>query len=128
MSDGRPPVVRNAGNAREVRSAERLEKRRRERLLAVTKQVMSTAEGREFLRRQLEGLGIFHSIMATSAMIYYNAGRQDAGHELLALLVAADGDAYLLMEIEAREREKAEDREVEATHTKTVDQTIPDED
>lgn len=121
MAD-RPAQVRNAGDISEVRRAERTGKRAHERELAVTRAVMATVEGREFLRNQLEALGVFRSIWRASSEIYYLAGRQDAGHQLMALLTAADETAYLQMEAEARERRRRADLDTEAGHTAPLEQ------
>jgi hypothetical protein len=61
--------------------------------------------------------GVFESVWSPSALIHYNAGRQDQGHKLIALLVQVDEEGYLLMEREARQRARRTDREVEATLT-----------
>jgi hypothetical protein len=109
--------VRNAGDSAEVKRAERAEKLARERALAVTREVLATVDGREFLRNQLETLGVFRSIWCPNAEIHYRAGKQDAGHELMALLIEADGAAYLQMEAEARARRARADVDIDAGHT-----------
>jgi hypothetical protein len=50
------------------------------------------------------------------------AGRQDVGHELLALCMQAGKDLYLLMETEARNRQERDDREIDATQTARADE------
>lgn len=120
MAD-RPAHTRNAGDIGDVRRADRAAKRARERELTVTRAVLATVDGREFLRNQLEVLGVFRSIWRANAEIHYLAGRQDAGHELMALLTEADEAAYLQMETEARERRKRADIETEAGHTAPLD-------
>lgn len=123
----RAAVVRNAGDSAQVKRAERADKRALDRQLAVTRAVMSTLDGREFLRNQLEILGVFKSIWRANAEIHYLAGRQDAGHELMALLVQADEVAYLQMEAEARDRRKKADAETDAGHTAPLEQHEGDE-
>jgi hypothetical protein len=123
----RPAHVRNAGDVSDVKRAERAARRARERELTVTRAVMATVEGREFLRNQLELLGVFRSIWRPSAEIHYLAGRQDAGHELMALLAEADEAAYLQMETEARERRRRADVEMDAGHTAPLEQHEGDE-
>lgn len=123
----RPVQVRNAGDVADVKRAERAMKRARARELDVTRAVLATVEGREFLRNQLELLGVFRSIWRANAEIHYLAGRQDAGHELMALLVEADEPAYLQMETEARERRRRADLEMAAGHVAPLAQHEGDE-
>lgn len=120
MAD-RPASVRNAGDISDVRRADRAAKRARDRELDVTRAVLATVEGREFLRNWLEALGVFRSIWRPNAEIHFLAGRQDVGHELMALLSEADEAAYLQMETEARARRKRTDIETEAGHTARLD-------
>ena len=74
--------------------------------------MLNTVEGRYTLWTLLEDLGIFRSIWDPSARIHYNAGRQDAGHELMARIIAADPNRYEQMEREARARAKRLDSEM----------------
>lgn len=111
-----------------MKRAGRDEARARERELTVTRAVLSTYEGREFLRNLLETLGTFRTVMASETHeIYYRAGRQDVGHQLMASLIDADGAGYLSMEAEARERVKQADRATDAAHTAPLEQIEPED-
>jgi hypothetical protein len=80
--------------------------------------VMQTAAGRVVMWDLLARCKVFESIYESSSKIYYNAGRQDFGHELMALLLDLDdGRLYVQMEAEARARATRELRGNEAAHT-----------
>ena len=115
MSDQRA-LVRNAADPQQVRRAARKEADAEAMLLAGLKELQATPTGRFVFRSLLERLGVFRSVWENSARIHYNAGRQDAGHELMALLVQADENAYELMEREARARSQKQARENDAVH------------
>jgi hypothetical protein len=51
-----------------------------------------------------------------SAEIHYLAGLQDSGHRIMARILDADENLYLLMESEARALGKRENAETEAVH------------
>jgi hypothetical protein len=108
-----PDQVRRAG--RKVADLERIS-------LESMRVVMKTQEGRFVMWSLLERFGIFRSIWENSAKIHYNAGRQDAGHELQALLLQASEGDYDLMCREARARAQKAERENAATHQSRVDQ------
>lgn len=114
MRDG---VVRDTSDARQVKYARRLERRREQLFRASLRAVMSTEAGRAVCWDFISRAGVFHSIWDNSARIHYNAGRQDFGHEMMAEVLETDEALYLLMEQEARNRLKKEQREVDATHT-----------
>jgi len=109
--------VRNAADAEQVKRAERKTVRREAIRAANIKAVMSTVEGRAFVWDLLERARVFESIWHPSAAIHYNAGRQDFGHELQALVLGVDEDSYDLMAREARGRAKREGIETDAQHT-----------
>ncbi len=110
--------VQNAADPRQVRRAERKERRSENRRLAAYKAMLGTAEGRYVFWDLLSKARIFGSIFHPSgSSLYYNAGRQDFGHELVADLIRADDDGYLLMEREQRARDKSDASELEAAHT-----------
>lgn len=67
--------------------------------------LLKMVEGRRFLWSELARLGVSRSVVHSSgSMTYYNAGRQDAGHELMALIERADQDALFVMRKEAVQR------------------------
>lgn len=110
-------LVRNAGDRDQVRRAERMARRRGARFTDALRGVLATPAGRIVAWELLHRARVYESIWDPSSKIHYNAGRQDFGHELLALIVEADGTLYLEMEREARAYQQAEDRETDAAHT-----------
>lgn len=115
-------LTANAGNPRAVKHAGRVEERERQQLAAVTLETMGTYAGRMFCRLMLERLGVFRSIWSPNAEIHYRAGRQDAGHELMALLLETSEELYLTMEQEALTRAKKQRTETEAMNTQSLEE------
>lgn len=112
--------VRNAADREQVTRAGRREREREVRRLAIIRGVLETTSGREFCWNLLTAAGVFKSVWHSSALIHYNSGRQDFGHELMADLIRADEGAYELMNREARERARRANAETEAAHTATA--------
>ena len=110
--------VRNAADPRQVRRAERKERSTESRRLAAYRATLGTPEGRFVFWDLLTKARIYESIFHPSgSSLYYNTGRQDFGHELIADLLRADEDGYVLMEREQRARAKSDASETEAAHT-----------
>ena len=78
----RQAFVRNAADPRQVRTGERLEKRRIERFTQALAAVLNTPEGRIVLATYLEHAGIERSPWTASAEIHYNVGWQDFGRAM----------------------------------------------
>lgn len=114
--------VRNAADPQQVKRAARRERRAEDRQRRWVWTVMSSPEGRAFVWSLLERAGVFGSIYHPSSQIYYLAGRQDFGHELMAEVLAADEELYLRMEQEARERARFDARATEAGHTASAEE------
>lgn len=110
-------LTRNAAQGQDVKNARRLERRREERNRQYLYAVMNTAAGRAFVWSWIGRLGVFGSIWEANARIHYNAGRQDAGHELMAAVIDVAPDLWQLMETEARQQAKRDEAEVVATQT-----------
>ena len=117
MTDARVAQVLNAADRDQVRRAGRKDRDRAARVATDAAAVLASTHGRRFCWDLLERAGVYRSIWDPTARIHYNAGRQDFGHELMALLVSAQPDLYLLMEQEARARQKRDDAETDAAHT-----------
>ena len=109
--------VRNAADPQQVKRAGRRERDKRRRTTDALKATLATPAGRITLWTLLERAGIFGSIYRQSSEIYYLAGRQDFGHELLASILEADEDGYLLMEREAREWARRDNAAIDAAAT-----------
>lgn len=109
--------VRNAADPQQVKRAARRQQRRDERRIDYYRTVLGTPAGRFVFWDLLASAGVFRSIYHASALIHYNAGRQDFGHELIATLVEADEELYQIMEREMRALAKRDAAETEAGHT-----------
>lgn len=116
-ADERRAEVRNAADPEQVYRAGRKDKRKESARRQLYAAILATVDGRAFCWALLEKAKVFESIWHPSALIHYNAGRQDFGHELMADLIAADDAGYLLMETEARARAKRAAAETDAAHT-----------
>ncbi len=117
---------KNAADLQQVKYAERKATQQQERVLVCLRAIMGAPEGRVVMWDLLARAGIYRSIWDPSARIHYNAGRQDYGHELLALLLEADGDLYQLMEREARAWQRSQDREAAAVLTPAASEGATD--
>lgn len=112
------PLVTNAANPGQVKTASRKERDREGDRLAAYKAVMTTPAGRLVLWDLLTRAGVYQSCYARSGSdAFVNIGRQDFGHELMASLIAADEDGYDTMAREQRKLAKREDLERAAAHT-----------
>lgn len=98
MADGQ----RNAADKRQVEAAARSAKDERRLERDDSRAVLATVQGRRFVWRLLESAGVFKSVMAPDGVIQYQAGRQDFGHELMALVERADPEALFTMMREAQ--------------------------
>lgn len=108
--------VRNAADRRQVETARRRERRLHRERLERYRVTLQTYDGRAVLWDLLERLGVYRSVWDPGARIHYNAGRQDAGHELMATVLEADEQGYARMAAEARERTRRDDAERDAAH------------
>lgn len=120
MSNGRS-LVRNAADPEQVRHAARKERRREEQTANDLRAVMGSPAGRRFMWELLSRAGIYRSVWDNSARIHYNAGRQDFGHELVALITEHDPDGWLAMESEARKAVNNDKLEAEAVQARSAD-------
>lgn len=118
MSSSSRAVTRNAADPRQVRAAERLERRREERWRNTLRAVMGTADGRAFVWACIRRAGVYESPFDPHGSIQsFKIGRQDMGREIMAEVLRLAPDEYLLMEAEARKIDALEERTIEATHT-----------
>lgn len=111
-------AVRNAADPEQVKRAARADRRRGEEQLALWRWQLASYEGRAVCALWLGVLGVYRSVFHQhGALMNYNAGRQDAGHELMAQLLEADPEGYDRMEKEARERTRRAEATTDAAHT-----------
>ncbi len=116
------PEVQNAADAEQVRGAGRRAARRRQRYYEAFRAVMETPAGRMVFGDREYGLlaraGVFRSVFNTHGGIQGTLiGRQDFGHEMMADLVTASEELYLLMETEMRALASRDASERDAAHT-----------
>jgi len=95
------PVVGNAASRKQLETARQKEQLEAEQWLADIRELLhlESGAGRRVLWGVLAQCKVLESIWVQSSEIYYNAGRQDIGHWILAQLEKADQRALLsLME------------------------------
>ena len=103
MSEEKKALVGNAADEEQVKEAKKKEKRGRERDLEDLGVVLSGPAGRRFVWRYLGACGVFKTSMTGDSYTYFNEGRRDVGLQLLADVMEADPNAYLLMTKEAKQ-------------------------
>lgn len=113
MADGQ----RNAADKRQVEAAARAAKDEARLELNDLRGLLSTPQGRRTLWRLLERAGVFKSVMAPDGVIQYQAGKQDFGHELMALIERANPEALFTMMREAQAERSKQRRTRKAVQT-----------
>lgn len=97
------PLVKNAASAKQVKASSDKEKRKREAQLEDIRLVLRTIEGRRLIWRIMSECKIFGSVHHPSgSQVYYNSGRQDLGHFLLAEIIESDEQQLFHMMKEAK--------------------------
>lgn len=109
-------LVRNAADPRQVRNAERIEKRRKENEQRVLLEVMSTEAGRAFIAMEIRRAGVLQSCVARDVTIHHLAAVQNHGLELQARVIEASKDLWQQLEREVWAREERLAAEVDAAH------------
>lgn len=97
--------VKNAADEGQVKDAKEREKLGLEKDQNDLRWVMSMPQGRRFLWRILEGCGIYKSSFTGSSETFFLEGQRNVGLKLLAEIMEADSESYMLMQREARARE-----------------------
>jgi hypothetical protein len=112
--------VRNAASPRQIRNADRVEADQERLFAAALQETLRSEAGRLVLWGLLSKAGVYQSVWSPGQEIHYLAGRQDFGHELLALIVGADEELYELMEREARLRARRLANATDAAHAQAA--------
>ena len=101
MSD--PESNFNASDEAQVKGRKRKGEAQRDRDLKDLREVMSTHGGRRFIWNQVLGYaGIHRSSFSTNALsMAHSEGQRSSGLKVLADILEADTNAYLLMQSEA---------------------------
>lgn len=110
----------NAADRSQVGVARRQQERLALQQANDLREVLSSQAGRRFVFRLLEHCSVFSSINTGSSQIYANAGRQDVGHFIMAIVEQVDGEALFAMMREAKQARDANTREAEAIRTPSV--------
>lgn len=87
----------NAADENQVEERGRKSRNIEANRLAALKNVLQTRDGRDVLWWFLEEAGVHRSVWSASAMIHYNAGKQDFGHFIEARICEADEEALFQM-------------------------------
>lgn len=121
----RPALVQNAADSKQVRYARRAEKSDRERELDDIRSILATEEGRRFFWRLMGWSGMYENpTHPRGDQTHQNIGKADCGRFLLAEIMEANEDAYLVMQQEAwlrarRSSTGAEASRIASAETKT---------
>jgi hypothetical protein len=127
MAEQDRALVRNAADPKQVRNAERAEKRRAEYDAAVMLAVMQSEAGRAFVASEIRRAGVLQSCVARDVTIHHLAAVQNHGLELLARVMKTSPDLYQQMEREVWIREERLAAEVDAAHTQRAAKGADDE-
>ena len=101
----RKPLQGNAADESQVEEARRREREARRQELQDMALLLESPVGRRIVWRILAQCGIFTDGWDPSARIHFNAGKRNVGLWLLDEVMAANDEAYLLMQREAKPKE-----------------------
>lgn len=100
-------LVKNAADPEQVKQAAQKEKTGRARDLNDLRAVLAMREGRRYTWRQLSDCGVFRSSFTGNSTTFFNEGRRDVGLRLLADVMEAQPEAFLLMQQEAKHEDSS---------------------
>ena len=114
------PVVTNAADNNQLSEADLILKLARDRELNDLRFLLSHEEGRRTFWRLLAHCKNFSSCYDSSgSRVYYNVGRQDVGHYVMAEILEANQDSYFLMMTEARKASDEQEIKMKEASEKT---------
>tara|TARA_R110001599_G_scaffold171353_1_gene362430 strand:+ start:444136 stop:444435 length:300 start_codon:yes stop_codon:yes gene_type:complete len=93
----------NADDEAKVNERSKKVTKGRERELDDIKQVLSTKQGRRHYWKLMCDCGVFRTSFTGNSTTFFNEGKRAIGLQLLADLMEADADKYLLMTQEAKD-------------------------
>lgn len=96
----------NAAEESQVKDRKRKDERLRDIELADMKKMMSTREGRRFVWRLLDRAGVFRTSFTGNSTTFFNEGQRNIGLIVLADVMAAAADQYVVMMNESKEDER----------------------
>jgi len=91
------PLVKNAANEKQLKSAEHKEKFAREKELNAWREILNLPSGRMVLWNLMGKCKVFGSVWDNSARIHFNAGQQDIGHFIMSEICEADEESFFQM-------------------------------
>jgi hypothetical protein len=96
----------NAAEESQVKDRKRKDERLRDIELADMKKMMSTREGRRFVWRLLDRAGVFRTSFTGNSTTFFNEGQRNIGLIVLADVMAAAADQYVVMMNESKEDDR----------------------
>lgn len=90
--------VDNAADPKQVKNAQKKEKKKELEESEDLRFVMKDQRGRRVIWRILSECGAYHSVFSTNSLVtHYNSGKQDLGHWLMAEATSVDENLYFSM-------------------------------
>lgn len=96
----------NAADESQVKDRRRKDERLRDIELADVKKLMSQREGRRFVWRMLDRAGVFRTSFTGNSTTFFNEGMRNIGLIVLADVMAACADQYVVMMNESKEDDR----------------------
>lgn len=96
----------NAADESQVKDRKRKDERARDIELADMKKLMAIREGRRFVWRLLDRAGVFRTSFTGNSTTFFNEGMRNIGLIVLADVMAACADQYVVMMNESKEDER----------------------
>jgi hypothetical protein len=93
----------NAADEAQVTQRKRKDERVRDIELADIKQLMDSVQGRRFVWRLLDRTGVFRTSFTGNSTTFFNEGMRNIGLIVLADVMAACADQYVVMMNESKE-------------------------
>lgn len=93
----------DASDPKKVKAARKKEKFIDKTYLNDMKYILSLKQGRRLIWKYMENAGIFRTSFTGNSTTFFNEGRRDIGLQILADVMAADPDKYILMSKESEE-------------------------
>jgi len=100
---------RNAADEDQIKDQSQKQKFRREREVNDIRSMLGTTEGRRFLWRLMEKCGVYRESFTGSSETFFLEGKRSIGLFVIAEIMDAEPEAYLLM---IKENRKGDDDNV----------------
>lgn len=103
---GADPLVKNAGDAGQVKKAGDKEAARRQIEKSDLMWILADPRGRRFIWRLISRCGVFKSSFTGNSTTFFNEGTRDVGLWATAEVVEVRPEAYLEMMVESQKEDK----------------------